>query len=74
MFKLFKHYKYNQFIECPDDAEIYCINEIPLNHLSITRVKKRIAKTLLNLASRATHKQLSDHSVKSIPKPYIFDF
>ena len=34
--------------------------------LSFTRVNKRITKTLLNLASDATHKQLSDHSVKTI--------
>ena len=31
---------------------------------TITRVKKRITKTLLNSASYATHKQISDHSVK----------
>ena len=40
-------------------------DEILLNHLSITRVKKKIPKTLLNSASYATHKQLSDHSVKT---------
>ena len=32
--------------------------------MSITRVKKRITKTTLNSVSYATHKQLSDHSVK----------
>ena len=41
------------------------IDEIPLNHLSMTRVNKRITKTSLNSASYATHKQLSDHSVKT---------
>jgi len=34
--------------------------------MSITRVKKRITKTTLNSVSYATHKQLSDHSVKTL--------
>ena len=37
-----------------------------IDHLSITRVKKGITKTLLNSASCATHKQLSDHSIRHL--------